>query len=67
MLTMETFECCDLMSDIDDVQNARIESFDEGLRSVEQAVVELSQLSKWIKYGVMVLAATLGIDLQTMV
>ena len=55
------------MTDIDDVQNARIESFDERLRSVEQAVVELSQLSKWIKYGVMVLAATLGIDLQTMV
>ena len=56
-----------VMTDIDDVQNARIESFDERLRSVEQAVDELSQLSKWIKYGVMVLAATLGIDLQTMV
>lgn len=55
------------MSDIDDLQNARMESIDTRLRSVEQAVVELAQLSKWIKYGVLVLAATLGIDLQSMV
>tara|TARA_R110000751_G_scaffold79094_1_gene159505 strand:- start:555 stop:728 length:174 start_codon:yes stop_codon:yes gene_type:complete len=55
------------MADVDDLQNARLESIDVRLRSVEQAVVELAQLSKWIKYGVMVLAATLGIDLQTMV
>ncbi len=67
MPTTVTPSCCDVMSDIDELQNARIESFDDRLRSVEQAVVELSQLSKWIKYGVMVLAATLGIDLQTMV
>ena len=56
-----------VMSEIDDLQNARLESLDVRLRSVEQAVVELAQLSKWIKYGVLVLAATLGIDLQTMV
>ena len=55
------------MADVDDLQNARLESIDVRLRSVEQAVVELAQLSKWIKYGVMVLAATFGIDLQTMV
>jgi len=55
------------MSEIDELQNARLESLDVRLRSVEQAVVELAQLSKWIKYGVLVLAATLGIDLQTMV
>ena len=56
-----------ILSEIDDLQNARLESIDVRLRSVEQAVVELAQLSKWIKYGVLVLAATLGIDLQTMV
>jgi len=55
------------MSDVDELQNIRIESMDTRLRSVEQAVVELAQLSKWIKYGVLVLAATLGIDLQTMI
>ena len=55
------------MSEIDDLQNARLESLDVRLRSVEQAVVELAQLSKWIKYGVLVLGATLGIDLQSMV
>jgi len=56
-----------VMSEIDDLQNARLESLDVRLRSVEQAVVELAQLSKWIKYGVLVLGATLGIDLQSMV
>ena len=55
------------MSEIDELQNAHLENLDVRLRSVEQAVVELAQLSKWIKYGVLVLAATLGIDLQTMV
>ena len=56
-----------ILSEVDELQNSRIESLDVRLRSVEQAVVELAQLSKWIKYGVLVLAATLGIDLQTMV
>ncbi|GAI85851.1 unnamed protein product [marine sediment metagenome] len=54
------------MSQVDDLQNSRIESLDVRLRSVEQAVVELAQLSKWIKYGVLVLGATLGIDIQSL-
>lgn len=49
---------------MDEMQNERINSMEERLRLVEQAVVELSTMAKWLKYAVMVMAASLGFDLQ---
>lgn len=52
---------------MDEMQNSRIDSIDARLRSVEQAVVELATMAKWIKYAVVVMAGSLGIDLSGMV
>lgn len=52
------------MADTDDMQNERINGLDDRLRSVEAAVVELATMAKWIKYAVIVMAASLGYDLQ---
>lgn len=49
---------------MDEMQNDRIESIDSRLRSVEQAVVELATMAKWIKYAVIVMAGSLGLDMQ---
>lgn len=54
------------MSQADDMQNERINGLDERLRSVEAAVVELATMAKWMKYAVMVMAASLGFDMQGM-
>tara|TARA_R100000808_G_C2116285_1_gene128809 strand:- start:769 stop:933 length:165 start_codon:yes stop_codon:yes gene_type:complete len=45
----------------------RIEAMDVRLRSVESAIIELGALSRYAKYGLLVLAAGLGFDLQGMV
>lgn len=42
---------------------SRIDEMDERLRLVEQAVVELSAMARWMKYAVIVMAASLGIDM----
>ena len=48
---------------IDDLQNTKLQELEGRLRSVEQAVVELGAMSKFVKYGVMLVAASLGLDL----
>jgi len=48
---------------IDDLQNTKIAELEDRLRLVEQAVVELGVMSKFVKYGVMLVAASLGLDL----
>ena len=48
-------------------QQDRIEAIDVRLRSVESAIIELGALSKYAKYGLLVLAAGLGFDLQGMI
>jgi hypothetical protein len=55
------------MTILDEMQNSRIDSIDSRLRSVEQAVVELATMAKWIKYAVVVMAGSLGFDLSGMV
>ena len=52
---------------MDEAQNSRIESIDARLRSVEHAVVELATMAKWIKYAVVVMAGSLGLDLSGVV
>jgi hypothetical protein len=44
----------------------RIDNIEERLRTVEQAVVELGIVARYAKYAVMILAATLGLDLGVM-
>jgi hypothetical protein len=48
---------------IDDAQNDRIDDLEARLRSVEAAVIELGVMSKFVKYGVMLVAASLGLDI----
>lgn len=55
------------MVDTDDMQNDRINGLDDRLRSVEAAVVELATMAKWMKYAVIVMGASLGIDMQGMI
>ena len=45
----------------------RIEAMDIRLRSVESAIIELGLLSKYAKYGLLILAMSLGFDLQGMI
>ena len=45
----------------------RIDNIEERLRTVEQAVVELGIVARYAKYAVMILAATLGLDLGVMI
>ena len=49
------------------VQNERIVELESRVRLVEAAVVELSVMTKFVKYGVMLVAASLGLDLTEMV
>lgn len=55
------------MVDTDEMQNTRIDAMDERLRAVENCVLELKQMAKWLKYGVVVIAASLGVDLKEMI
>ena len=48
---------------IDDLQNTKIQDLEARLRTVEQAVVELGTMSKFVKYGVMLVAASFGLDI----
>ena len=41
----------------------RIDDMDERLRKVELAVCSLGELAKYLKFGVVILAASLGLDL----
>ena len=45
----------------------RLEAIDIRLRAVESAVIELGVLSKYAKWCVLILAASMGLDLQGMI
>jgi hypothetical protein len=45
----------------------RIDGIEERLRAVEAAVIELGLLSKYAKWGVLILAAGFGFDIQGMI
>ena len=51
---------------VDDAQDARLDRIDQRLRSVEEVVVELQTLTKLAKPIVLLLGASLGIDLAPM-
>lgn len=51
---------------IDDAQDARLDRIDQRLRSVEEVVVELQTLTKLAKPLVLLVGASLGIDLAPM-
>jgi len=48
------------------MQNSKIMEIEERLRSVEAAVVELASMARMIKVVAMIMAATLGLDVQGM-
>jgi len=52
--------------DADDMQNDKIAELDERLRKVEIAIVEIATSSKWIKYGVIALLSSVGLDVGGM-
>lgn len=52
---------------MDDFQNDRLTDIEARLRLVENAVVELGVMSRFVKYGVLLVAASLGLDIQGMV
>ena len=45
----------------------RLDGIDERLRAVEAAVIELGFLSKYAKFGLLILGASLGLDVQGMI
>ncbi len=52
---------------IDELQNDKIQDLESRVRLVEQAVVELGVMSKYLKYGVLVVATSLGVDVGGMI
>jgi hypothetical protein len=48
---------------IDDFQNDKLADLENRLRIIETAVIELGIMSKFVKYGVLLFAASLGLDL----
>lgn len=51
-----------LMTDIQD----KVESLDERVRLLEQAVFELSTMAKYLKYAFFAMLASLGMDAQVL-
>tara|TARA_Y100001938_G_C8098850_1_gene440087 strand:- start:607 stop:771 length:165 start_codon:yes stop_codon:yes gene_type:complete len=51
-----------LMTDIEE----KVESLDERVRLLEQAVFELSTMAKYLKYGFFAMLASVGMDAQVM-
>tara|TARA_Y100001963_G_scaffold151079_1_gene233312 strand:+ start:167 stop:310 length:144 start_codon:yes stop_codon:yes gene_type:complete len=45
----------------------RIDEMDERLRAVESAVVELATMARMLKVAVIVMCASLGVDIQGMI
>ena len=44
----------------------KVESLDERVRLLEQAVFELSTMAKYLKYGFFVIAGSFGMEIQGM-
>ena len=51
-----------MVNDVDE----KIESLDERVRLLEQAVFELSTMAKYLKYGFFVIAGSFGVEIQGM-
>ena len=54
------------MSDVDGQQDARLDRLDTRLRAVEEVVVELRAITKMVKPLLLLLGASLGIDVLPM-
>jgi hypothetical protein len=54
------------MSDVDGQQDARLDRLDTRLRAVEEVVIELRALTKMVKPILLMLAASLGVDVAPM-
>ena len=52
---------------IDDYQNDRLADLEARMRLIEKAVIELGVMSNYIKIGVAVLAASVGLDITAVV
>ena len=48
---------------MDEIQNEKLTDLEGRMRLVENAVLELGIMSKYLKYGVLLVAASLGIDI----
>lgn len=55
------------MADIDEAQDARLDRIDNRLRKVEEAVIELNALAKLARPIIVLLAASLGVDIAPVV
>ena len=51
---------------VDDAQDARLDRLDTRLRAVEEVVIELKTLTRLAKPALLVLAASLGVDVAPM-
>ena len=54
------------MTDVDGQQDARLDRLDSRLRAVEEVVVELRTITKMVKPVLLLLAASLGVDVAPM-
>jgi len=54
------------MSDVDGQQDARLDRLDNRLRAVEEVVIELRAITKMVRPVLLLLAASLGIDVAPM-
>lgn len=52
------------MSAIDEAQDARLDRIDNRLRTVEEVVIELRAITKLVRPVMLLLAASLGIDIM---
>lgn len=50
------------MTKVDEAQDARLDRIDGRLRAVEEVVIELRAITKMVRPVLMLLAASLGID-----
>ena len=51
---------------VDDAQDARLDRLDSRLRAVEEVVIELRAMTKMAKPILLLLAASLGVDVAPM-
>lgn len=54
------------MTDVDGQQDARLDRLDNRLRAVEEVVIELRAITKMVRPVLLLLAASLGIDVAPM-
>jgi hypothetical protein len=54
------------MTNVDGQQDARLDRLDNRLRAVEEVVIELRAITKMVKPVLLLLAASLGVDVAPM-